>query len=129
VKLIVASDFEHKCFNINFELVQTVLHTLRSFLDDKGAVANATTLLTKIGVVGGIAGTAVTGVLAYLKWKKGRAAGNVENSGANTVIVQVHGGSNTINVDKDVYQLGENTQIVAAMHAVLAPVASNGVPH
>lgn len=67
VKLLVASDFEHKCFNINFELVQTILDTIRSFLDDKEAVANATTVLTKIGVVGGVAGTAVTGVLGYLK--------------------------------------------------------------
>lgn len=125
VKLLVASDFEHKCFNINLELVQTVLDTIRSFLEDKGAVANATTLLTKIGLVGGFAGTAVSGVLAYLKWKKGRPVEKVENSGANTVIVQVHGDHNTINVDKDVYQLGENTQIGAAVRAALAPLANN----
>ena len=56
VKLLVELDFEHKCFNINFELIQTVLDTLRTFLDDEDAVANATALLTKIGVIGGIAG-------------------------------------------------------------------------
>jgi hypothetical protein len=125
VKLLVASDFEHKCFNINFELVQTVLDTIRSFLDDKEAVANATTVLTKIGAVGGVAGTAVTGVLGYLKWKKGRPVEKVESSGAHTVIVQVHGDHNTINIDKDVYKLGENSQIGAAVRAALAPIANN----
>lgn len=125
VKLMVASDFEHKCFNINFELIQTVLDTVRSFLDDKEAVANATTVLTKIGVIGGIAGTAVGSVFAYLKWKKGRTVESVENSGANTVIVQLHGDHNTINLDKSVYQLGENTQIAAAIRAALAPVFNN----
>jgi hypothetical protein len=125
VKLLVASDFEHKCFNINFELIQTVLDTIRSFLDDKEAVANATTVLSKIGVIGGVAGTAVASVLAYLKWKKGRAVDKVENSGANTVIVQVHGDHNTISIDKDVYQLGENPQITAAVRAALAPVFNN----
>ena len=42
VRLLVASDFEHKCFNINFELIQTAIDTIRSFLNNKDAVANAT---------------------------------------------------------------------------------------
>jgi hypothetical protein len=125
VKLLVASDFEHKCFNINFELVQTVIETIKSFLDDKDAVSNATTILTKIGMIGSLAGTAAGGVFAYLKWRKGRPVEKVENSGSNTVIVQVHGDNNTINVDKDVYKLAENSQMAAAVRAALAPFSHN----
>ena len=125
VKLLVASDFEHKCFNIHFELIQTIFDGLRSFLDDKDAVANATALLTKIGVVGGAGGGAIASVFAYLKWKKGRAIEKVENSGANNVIIHVHGDGNTVTVDKDVFQLGEDKQVTSAVAAVLAPVASH----
>ncbi|WP_426530482.1 hypothetical protein [Bradyrhizobium sp. McL0615] len=123
VRLLVSSNFEHKCFNINFELIQATLDAFKSFLDDKDAVANATTILTKVGLIGSIAGTAVGGVFAYLKWKKGRTVEKVENSGSNTVIVHVHGDNNTVNVDKDVYQLAENPQMAAAVRATLAPVS------
>lgn len=41
------------------------------------------------------------------------------------MIVQVHGDHNTINVDKDVYKLGESSQIGAAVRAALAPIANN----
>ncbi|QWG24066.1 hypothetical protein KMZ93_03815 [Bradyrhizobium sediminis] len=124
VKLLVESDFEHKCFNINFELIQTVLDTIRTFLDDKEAVANATALLTKIGVIGGVAGGAVASVFGYLKWKKGRMVEKVENSGSNNVIVHIHGDGNTLNLAKDVYQLAENSQVLAAVDAALAPVVN-----
>jgi hypothetical protein len=33
VKVLVASDFEHKCFNINFEIIQTIWEQLRDFID------------------------------------------------------------------------------------------------
>ena len=41
------------------------------------------------------------------------------------MIVQVHGDNNTVNVDKDVYQLAENSQMAAAVRAALAPVSHN----
>jgi hypothetical protein len=124
VKLLVASDFEHKCFNINFELVQQVIDAARSFLDDKEAVANATAILTKIGVIGGIGAGAVATVFGYLKWKKGRNIEKVENSGSNNVIVHIHGDGNTVTIPKDVYQLAENSQVMAAINAAVAPVTT-----
>src|SRR5688572_16891890 len=51
VKVLVASDFEHKCFSINFEVVQIALDTIRDFLSDKEAVEDITKILTKIGVI------------------------------------------------------------------------------
>jgi hypothetical protein len=60
-------------------------------LDDKDAVASATTLLKKIGVIGAVGGAAIGTVFGYLKWKNGRQVEKVENSGSNNVIVHVHG--------------------------------------
>jgi hypothetical protein len=34
VKILVTSDFEHKCFHINFEVLQTVLEKIKSLLQD-----------------------------------------------------------------------------------------------
>jgi hypothetical protein len=35
VKVLVTSDFEHKCFNISFEVVQTILHQIATLLHPK----------------------------------------------------------------------------------------------
>ena len=34
VNLLVNSDFEHGCFNINFELVQSLLEQVKTLIDD-----------------------------------------------------------------------------------------------
>src|SRR3954454_18921144 len=44
VNLIVQSDFEHKCFQVNLELVQSILSTIGSFLTDEHALKNAQTI-------------------------------------------------------------------------------------
>jgi hypothetical protein len=53
VKVVVASDFEHKCFNINFELIQTFWSEITDFLDNPVQVENAKELLKKIGIIAG----------------------------------------------------------------------------
>jgi hypothetical protein len=67
MKVLVDSEFEHKCFLINFETLQTVLDKVKDFLNDEG-VKKAGDVLQKIGVLGG---TVATGVFGYLRWRNG----------------------------------------------------------
>src|SRR6266852_2631605 len=57
VKVLVTSDFEHKCFNVNFEVLQSFLQQVKTLLQDDN-IQTATKLLQTIGIVGS-AGTAV----------------------------------------------------------------------
>src|SRR5437016_2680171 len=46
VKVVVASDFEHRCFNISFELIQTFWIHITDFLGHPEEVENAKQILT-----------------------------------------------------------------------------------
>lgn len=120
VKVLVASDFEHKCFNINFEVIQTILQNIKDFLDAQ-TIEDVTELLKKLGVVGG---TIATTVFGYLKWKKGRKIESVQQVAGSpgTVIVKVEGNNNTINMNNEVLRIAENKQVLEAVEGVLAPI-------
>ena len=130
VKVLVESDFEHKCFNINFELVQTILDTIRDFLSDKEAVQDAKDILTKVGIITGVGGTVVAGIFGYLKAKNGRTVASTQTvkDSTNTIIVNLNGdGPKTLIVDKDVFRLAEhNKEVVQSIRATLAPVEERG---
>jgi len=121
VKVVVASEFEHKCFSINFELIQTILKEISDFLGDADRIENAKDLLKKIGVIVGAPGVVIGSVFAYLKWKKGRKAISIEHSHGN-VIVNVGGKNNNVHVDAEVFRLAENRQVLEAIEGVLKPI-------
>jgi len=120
VKVLVNSHFEHKCFNINFEAVQ-VLNTLRDFLSDKETVESITSILKHLGIIATAGGVIGGGLFAYLKWRKGRKIVKVENS-PNAVIVHVEGDNNVIQLDKSVFQLSQNREVLQAVDWTVAPV-------
>jgi hypothetical protein len=122
IRLVVESDFEHKCFNINFEVIQTIWQHVQDFLSDKERVENATDLLRRIGFIGGAVGTTV---LAYLKWKKGRKVESVQvaTNSPHARIVNVKGDNNTtIILGDDVFRLGESKEVLQAIEGALKPV-------
>jgi hypothetical protein len=122
IRVVVSSEFEHKCFNINFEAIQTIWEQLRDFLSDKERVENLTNLLKQLGIVGGTVGTSVLG---YLKWKKGRKVESVQvvANSPDSRIVNVKGDNNTtIIVSNSVFRLAENKDILEAVEGALRPV-------
>lgn len=121
VKVLVASNFEHKCFNINFEVIQTILDAIQDFLGDKQAVENLTKILTKIGVIVGPVGVVATGLFAFLKWRKGRKIEKVEQS-SNGTILKIEGDHNVIHIDNSVWQLSNNREVLQAVDWILSPV-------
>jgi hypothetical protein len=125
VRVLVNSDFEHKCFNINFELVQTVIREMNDLLSGAG-IKNATELLTKVGIIGG---TTVGSVIGYLKWKNGRKVEAVQSvqSSPHTVVVKIQGDGNTINIGADVLRLAQNNEVLDAVEGTLAPIGESKV--
>jgi hypothetical protein len=123
VRVLVDSEFEHRCFQVNFELIQTVIQHINDLLDGTG-IKNATDLLKAIGMIGMAGATVTGGVLGYLKWKNGRkveSAQAVEKS-PGTLVVKAEGDGNTINITNNVYCLAQNSDVLDAIEGTLAPI-------
>ncbi len=127
-KVLVVSDFEHKCFNINFEVVVGVYEQIKTLLGSE-SVETAKKILEWLGLLGvGSGGT--IGFLQYLKWKNGRkvieakAISDVDRSGL--VEVRVEGDHNSIQVHNNVYQLSENPKALRATRDAFLPLGQDG---
>lgn len=128
VRLFVQSDFEHKCFNVNFDLVQTLVEHVRSLLGDE-SVKTAKDLLEWIEIIGGVTlGGGSVGLFGYLLRRKGRPVVSVKDVAPNGDEVMVQfGDGNTINVHKHIYNLGENPKARKAIQGLMAPLAEEGI--
>lgn len=134
VRVLVTSDFEHKCFNINFEVVQQVFEKVKTFFQDE-RVKTAKDVLQTIGV---IRSAGIGSLLDYLKWKKGNQVEKVEkvDKAANPtqdattspqhVTIQIIGGEgNTINIHPDVIKLAESPRVLDAVKKTFSPIEMN----
>lgn len=120
VKVLVDSNFEHKCFLINFETLQVILDHTKDFLNDDG-VKKAAEVLQKVGVLGG---TVVTGVFGYLKWRKGRKVAAVQEVKdlPGAVVIKLEGSGHTLQIGADVFRLAQNPAVLEAVEGTLAPI-------
>jgi hypothetical protein len=127
VRVLVASDFEDKCFNINFEVVQTIWKEIKDLLET-GKVDNASDLLKHIGVISTAAAGVAATVFGYLKWKNGRKVESAEpvKGSSGAVAVKVEGDNNIIHVSNHVYRLVSNKDVLDAVEATLAPIDQTG---
>ncbi|WP_291849856.1 hypothetical protein [Bradyrhizobium sp.] len=120
MKVLVDSEFEHKCFLINFETLQTILDTVKDFLNDEG-VKHAADVLQKVGVT---AGTAAAGLFGYLRWRNGRkveSAVEVNNS-PGSLVIKLEGEGHSLQIGKDVFRLSQNPAVLEAVEGTLAPI-------
>lgn len=127
VNLLVHSDFEHGCFNINLELVQTLFEQVKQLIDDE-SVKSAKDILEWIGLIGG----PVTGsLLLYLKIRKGRRVEEVteikDTDKSGMVSVRFEGDSNHVEIHQHVYNLGENPKVKRAVAGTLSPLEIEGI--
>jgi hypothetical protein len=129
VKVVITSDFEHKCFSINFEVLQTVLQKIQSFLQDDN-VKTATEILEKIGIIASAGSTTIGSLFGFFKWKRGRQIKNIQKirdsspSGSILLQIQIEGDGNTIQVPSDILKLAENKKILEAVKETLEPIES-----
>ncbi|WOH81898.1 hypothetical protein RX327_01375 [Bradyrhizobium sp. BEA-2-5] len=141
VNLIVQSDFEHKCFQVNLELVQSILKTISSFLTDEHALKNAQTIAGWLGLIG--VPTTVVGLFAYLAKRKGKEIESVtpvnavlsdqttistsDSQGTVAVKFKGDGDGHTIIVNQNVYMLGEDPVIRDYAAKVVSPLKREGI--
>jgi hypothetical protein len=127
VKVLVQSDFEHKCFNVALEITQTFFDHARSFLAD-GNVKTAEDILKLLGLIGV---PSVGTVFGYLLWRKGRASavtGTTITDASGTGVVQLHLQDGSIaNINQTIYMLAERPEIKRSVAGVLAPTLDPGI--
>jgi hypothetical protein len=136
VNLIVQSDFEHKCFQVSLELVQSILSTIGSFLTDEHALKNAQTIAGWLGLIG--VPTTAMGLFAYLARRNGREIQSAvpvdqttlsteDSKGTVAITFKGDGDDNKIIVNQNVFLLGEDPAIRDYAAKVVSPLKRQGI--
>jgi hypothetical protein len=133
VNLIVQSDFEHKCFQVSLELVQSILSTIGTLLTDEHALKNAQTIAGWLGLVGGSS----LGLFKYLAHRKGKVVESVTPVADQTTIttsdsqgnvaVKFQGDDGTVIVNQNVFILGEDPLVREYATKVVSPLKRKGI--
>lgn len=128
-KVLVVSDFERKCFNINFELVVGLYEHIKTLLSTEPA-KSAKEVLEWVGIVAGPPTTLAISYLGYLKWKRGRkvteARPLIDSDKTGIVEVRVEGDGNAVHVHNHVYNLSENAKALRATRDAFLPLGHDG---
>ncbi len=126
VKVLVTSDFEHKCFNINFEVIQNILEAIKGLFHGD-AIQSAEHLLETLGIIGG--GTTLS-LFAFLKIRNGRRVTSIQrtqdtdSSGDVILNINIEGDGNILQIPNNVLKLSENKKILQTLNETLGPVES-----
>lgn len=129
-KVVVVSDFEHKCFNINFEAIIGYYEQLKTLLGAE-PIKTAKEVLEWLGLLGvptGAIGTLT--YLGYLRWKNGQkvveAKPLTDKDKTGIVEVKVDGHGNSVHVHHHVYNLSENPRALRATRDAFLPLGQDG---
>jgi hypothetical protein len=129
VKILVTSDFEHKCFNINFELVVSVLDQLKTLVGVIDHVKDAKEILEWVGLTTTASGG--MSFFAFLRWRKGRKIVEktdiVDQDKSGSVVVSVEGDHNPVTVNNHVYNLSVNPTALNAARDTFSPIGVDGM--
>lgn len=130
-RVMVVSDFEHKCFNVNFDVVLTVYEQVKQLiapLEIKSA-KDILEWLDLIKVVGGGA-VSVLGYLGFLKWRRGREIQDVseltDTDQSGLVAVRIQGEKNQVHIHTHTWNLANNPKALAAARDALSPIGADG---
>lgn len=128
-KVLVVSDFEHKCFNINFELVVSLYDQIKSLIGTDSA-KSAKEILEWVGILGTPTIGFGMSYLQYLRWRKGRKIEEVrpltDADKTGFVEVRIHGDSNAVHVHQHVHNLSENAAALRATRDTFLPLGRDG---
>ena len=131
--VVVVSDFERKCFNINFDVILNFYEQIKTLVGSSDAVT-AQNILEWLGFIAKgttiATGSGTLSYLAYLRWKRGRKVtdtGLLKDADKSGVVeVHVEGDGNSVHVHNHVYQLSENPKALRATRDTLLPLGQNG---
>jgi hypothetical protein len=128
----VVSDFEHRCFNINFEVIVSLYQQVQAVLAAE-PIQTAKTILEWLGLLGFTGGGGTLSYLAYLKWKADRKVTETktitDTTKSGMVEVKVEGDSNSFQVHNHVYNLSLNPRALRATRDAFLPLGQDGFDH
>ena len=127
-KVLVVSDFEHKCFNINFELLIGLYEHLKSLVGTEPA-KDAKDILEWVGLIVGTPSSAFLSYLGYLRWRSGRKTETktiTDTDSAGAVQVTIPGTKNSVQVHTHIYNLAQNPAALRATRDALSPLGQDG---
>ncbi|MBX3488868.1 hypothetical protein [Parvibaculum sp.] len=124
----VVSDFEHKCFNINFDLALGFYEQVKSLVQTT-EIKDAKEILEWIGILSAPVVIPLS-FLGYLRWKKGRKTTQVvqltDKSQLGNVVVSVEGDGNSVTINQNVYNLSQNANALKATRDAFLPIGQDG---
>lgn len=131
-KVVVVSDFEAKCFHINFDVILGFYEQVKHFVGSEN-VTTAKEILDWLGFLKGpaegVAGAALS-YLGFLEWKKGRKVTETkaltDSDKSGIVEVHVEGDGNSVHVHQHVYNLSENPKALRATRDAFLPLGQDG---
>jgi hypothetical protein len=132
-KVLVSSDFEDRCFHIDFDVFVTCYEYLRTLLATE-SVKTAKEILEWIGLLKENELTvSMLGSLTFLRFlglkgpRKIETATEIADSdGKSLVQIKITGDNNTVNVSPNVLNLSRNTKALKATRDVFAPIGQDG---
>ncbi|MEM9378256.1 MAG: hypothetical protein AAGA72_18720 [Pseudomonadota bacterium] len=129
VKVLVRADVEQKCFQLEFELVQSLYERLTTVLE-QDQVQDAKDILEWIGILaGGTAGAGATlfGLYRFLSRKQPKDTISVSNADANgNVTYQIVGDGNSLIVPGPVDQIARDPRALSSFKRMLEPLQHAG---
>jgi hypothetical protein len=127
VKVLIATDKEHQCFQFDLQVVQSIWESTKSVLNNAD-VASAKDLLEWIGLgATGVGG--VFGLFKLLRWIKDRKVTSTEmivKDGKNVVQIKIEGDNNVVNIYPETLTLLRNETVISNVKKVVAPVTREG---
>jgi hypothetical protein len=126
-EIFIVSEFEHKCFQINMQLVIDAVVAGANLLPAL-ELKTAKEILDWIGLIKESKSAGVS-FLGYLGWKKGQKVHEVITSNPdnpNSVTVKVEGNHNTITINKNILNLSNNPKALKAARDILTPIGVDG---
>lgn len=130
-KVLVVSDFERKCFNINFEVLLSYIEHLKSLV---GMAHDANLTAKDILEWLGLAASAPDGFATFfqfLKWRAGREIDPpkqlIDSDKTGVVEVNIKGDNNSVQVNNHIYNLSVNPRVLRSVRDALLPVGQDGI--
>lgn len=129
VKVLVRADIEQQCFQLQFELVQTLYEQVTALLD-QDRIKDAKNILEWLGIIYGgsaVAGGTLFGLYKFLaKRKKDDKLSVTTNTSIGSVTYQIIGNGNSITVPREVDAMARDQRSLKAVQGLLAPLQREG---
>lgn len=127
VRVLVKADTEQKCFQLGFELVQTLYDQLTDLLGQDG-IQNAKNILEWIGIIGAATGATGGTLFALVKWQAKHIKSGITyniNIGENSVMYLASDGS-SMEVPREVHKIAQGANSLKNVQKILLPVTTKG---